>query len=227
VLGAGLVAAGLTSAYLTLATPLVAMLVPASQAADGVAVGLGAWSFSLIFGGALLASGTSRLALAVAVLRAAGRHAGGPAARALSGSDEEIVVANAIIPNDGLPVPEVIVGTFGVAVVHELPPATRVRQVRGGWEARSGGSWRPMADPLEATARDAERIRRWLNLTDLDFVVRVSAALIVTDADVARTPNCAVLRPNQMGGWLASLPRQRTLTPGRRGRLVAMIRGGR
>lgn len=222
VLGFGLVAAGATSGYLTLATPLVSMLVPSSGASDGVALGLGAWSFSLIFGGALLVSGTSRLAFILAVVRRGGPM-GGPAARALAGAADEVVLANAVIPIDRVTVPELVVGSFGLAVIHELPPSSRIRQTRGGWEVRVGDAWQAMADPLEAAARDAERVRRWFAVTELDFVVRVAAALVVTDRTLARTSNCAVVAPNQIEGWLASLPRQRTLTAGRRGRLISMI----
>lgn len=223
VLGFGLVAAGLTSAYLTLATPLVGMLVPASRANEGLVLGLAAWSFSLVFGGSLLVSGTSRLAFILARLRRPG-PVGGPAARTLAGSDGEVVISNAVIPIDRATVPELVVGSFGVAVVHALQPSTRVRQTRVGWELRVGDSWQPMPDPLEAAARDAERVRRWFAVSELDFVVRVAAALVVADRPVRRTPSCAVVAPNQIEGWLASLPRQRTLTAGRRGRLVSMIR---
>jgi hypothetical protein len=222
VLGLGLVTAGMLSAYLTLATPLVGMLVPASRASDGLVLGLGAWSFALMFGGALLVSGTSRLALMLAVLRRRG-PSGGPAARALAGAADEVVLRNAVIPIDHVTVPELVVGPFGVAVVHELQPSNRVRQVRGAWEVRVGDSWQQLADPLEAAARDGERVRRWFAATELDFVVRVAAALVVTDRQVARTPTCAVVAPHQIESWLASLPRQRTLTAGRRGRLVSLI----
>ena len=223
VLGFGLVAAGVTSAYLTLATPLVSLLVPTSPSSDGVVLGLAAWSFSLVFGGALLVSGTSRLAFILAALRRGGSNRG-PAALALARAEDEVVLANAVIPIDHVTVPELVIGSFGVAVVHELQPSPRVRQTRGGWEIRVGDSWQPMADPRDAAARDAERVRRWFAVTELDFVVRVAAALVVTDRPLARTPSCAVVAPNQIEGWLASLPRQRTLTAGRRSRLVSMLR---
>lgn len=224
-LGTGLVAAGLVSAYLTVATPLVSALVPASRSEQGVALGLAAWSFSLVFGGSLLAAGTSRLAMVVAIVRGAGRT-GGPAARALSGATDESVVAGAVIPLDGPPIPEVVVGPFGLAVVHALPSASRIRQSRMGWEVRTDDGWRPITSPLDAAARDADRLRRWLNLNDMDFVVRVYAAVIVSDQAAQRTAGCAVLRPDQIEAWLASLPRQRTLTQGRRERLVGMLGSG-
>jgi hypothetical protein len=184
-------------------------------------IGLGVWSFSMIAGGALLVSGTSRLAAIVAMLRTGGigRGARGAAGRALAVAQEETVVSGAVI--DGTRIPELVVGAFGAAVIHELPRAGRIRMTRNGWEMRTDNAWRPTDDPLETVSRDAERVRRWLQLEDLDFVVRVYGAL-VTDQPLVRSATCAVIRPDQIQGWLAALPRQRTLTAGRRGRLVAM-----
>jgi hypothetical protein len=81
-----------------------------------------------------------------------------------------------------------------------------------------------MDDPLEAAARDADRVRRWLSLADLDFVVRVYAAVVVDDRSIQRSPLCATMTEEQIPGWIAALPRQRTLTKGRRDRLMAIMR---
>ena len=72
--------------------------------------------------------------------------------------------------------------------------------------------------------RDADRVRHWLSEADLDFVVRVYAAMVVSDRTLERSPTCAVITNEQIPAWIASLPRQRTLTTGRRGRLLAMAR---
>jgi hypothetical protein len=72
--------------------------------------------------------------------------------------------------------------------------------------------------------RDADRVRRWLAGADLEFVVRVYAALVVNDRVLQRSPTCAVISPAQIPAWIASLPRQRTLTAGRRARLLALAR---
>jgi hypothetical protein len=223
VAGTGLVAAGLVTAYLTAYTPMVQALVRAGGAESIVTMGLGVWSFSMIAGGALLVSGTSRLAAIVAVLRTGGLglQTRGVAGRALAGSNEETVVAGAVIRVDGTRIPELVVGAFGAAVIHELPRGGRTRQTRNGWELRTDNGWRPTDDPLETVSRDAERVRRWLQLEDLDFVVRVYGAL-VSDQPLVRSATCAVIRPDQIQGWLAALPRQRTLTAGRRARLIAM-----
>lgn len=224
VLGFLLVDAGLAMAYLTIATPVVSDLVPASASGRGsMAIGFGVWSFSLIAGGALLAAGTTRLATIVASVKRRD-SGGGPAARALGAPSEELAVASNVIPREGRPVPELVVGPFGVAVIHELPSVRRARQGPAGWEARSGDGWEPMDDPLDAAMRDAERVRRWLAGADLEFVVRVYAALVVSDRMLQRSPTCAVIGPSQIPAWIASLPRQRTLTAGRRTRLLAMTR---
>ena len=221
-LGATLVAAGLLLAYLTIATPLVASLVP-SQSGSGVSIGLGVWSFALIAGGGLLVAGANRLATIVA-LRRRGRRVGGPAARALTSSSNDVAVAGDVIPREGRPIPELVIGAFGVAVVHALPASKQVRRGRAGWEARTSQGWQPMDDPLDAAMRDADRVRRWLGTADLDFVVRVYATLVVDDRALERSPTCAVISTEQIPAWIASLPRQRTLTAGRRGRLLAMAR---
>lgn len=222
-LGTLLVVAGLLMAYLTIATPFVSNLAPPRAGGSGVSIGLGVWSFALIAGGGLLVAGTNRLTVIVALLRRRG-SAGGPAERALGSKSGETAVASRVVPNEGRPIPELVIGPFGVAVVHALPSARQVRHGRAGWEERTSDGWQPMDDPLDAAMRDAERVRRWFGATDLDFVVRVYAALVVDDRALERSPTCAVISTEQIPAWIASLPRQRTLTAGRRGRLLAMAR---
>jgi hypothetical protein len=222
-LGSILVASGLAMAYVTLATPLVSGLVPTRSGGGGTSIGLGVWSFALIAGGGLLVAGTNHLAVIVALLRQGG-NIGGPAARALGRVSGEIAVAGDVVPDEGHPIPELVIGPFGVAVIHALPSSGRVRRGPAGWEARTRDGWLPMDDPLDVAMRDAERVRRWVGLADLDFVVRVHAALVVDDRALARTPTCAVLTMQQIPAWITSLPRQRTLTAGRRERLLAMAR---
>jgi hypothetical protein len=220
-LGFVLVAAGLAVAYLTIATPLVSWLVPgASDGRASVGIGLGVWSFSLIAGGALLAAGTNRLALIVALLKTR-ETSGGTATRALRGSSDLAVATNVIL-REGRRIPELVIGSFGAAVIHELPAASRVRHVGSGWEARTTDGWEPIDDPLDAAMRNADRVRRWLAGADLEFVVRVYAALVVSDRVLQRSTTCAVIGPDQIAAWIASLPRQRTLTAGRRARLLAL-----
>jgi hypothetical protein len=224
-LGAALVAVGLVADYLTIATPFVSTLVPAHANRGSVGIALGVWSFTLIAGGAMLLAGTSWLALVVSVLRRPSRL-GGPASRALASASDEISVASDVIVGSGPAVPELVVGAFGAAVVHTMPPSQLIRH-GARWETRTSDGWLPMNDPLETAARDADRVRRWLSLADLDFVVRVYSAVVVDDRSIQRSPLCATITEEQIPGWIAALPRQRTLTKGRRDRLVALMRATR
>lgn len=220
-LGSALVATGLLVDYLTIATPFVSSLVPEAQGSRGsVGIAMGIWSLTLTAGGALLLAGTSRLAFLLAVLRRGSDH-GGPATRALASASDEVSVASGVIVGDGPAIPELVIGAFGAAVVHTMPPS---RLIRPGarWETRTSDGRMPMDDPLEGAARDADRVRRWLSVADLDFVVRVYAAVVVDDRTIQRSPVCATITTEQIPAWVAALPRQRTLTKGRRDRLLAM-----
>jgi hypothetical protein len=77
---------------------------------------------------------------------------------------------------------------------------------------------------VERTARDAERLRRWISAEERDFVVKVYAAFVTDDPTVARTPLCAVIGPNEVAAWLINLPAQRSLYDSRREDLVDRIR---
>jgi hypothetical protein len=166
----------------------------------------------MIAGGALVVAGTSHLASVVAMLRNV--SGGGPAARALA-SNGEVVVTNGVVPTDGPPIPELVIGAFGAAVILEVAPSKPARRDRGT---------PALEDAVGRAMCDAERVRRWLAAADLDFVVRVYAAVVVSDRPLERTPTCAVIRPEQLPAWIASLPRQRMLNAGRRGRLLSAAR---
>ena len=220
-IGSALVTAGLAADYLAIATPFVSTVVPDPAASGGsIGIGLGVWAFALIAGGALLVAGTDRLARLVATLRRRTQSLG-PAGRALASASGEIAVARNAFAGDGPAIPELVIGPFGAAVIHAMPPSRLIR--RGArWETRTGNGWVPMEDPLEIAARDADRVRRWLSFADLDFVVRVYAAVVIDDRTIQRSPMCATLTPEQIPGWVAALPRQRTLTRARRDRLLAL-----
>lgn len=221
--GALLVVAGLLAAYLAIATPLVAQLAQDSSGGRQMPFGLAIWSLSLIAGGALLVAGTRRLANTLTMLRP-GDAQRGPAARALTSRPDDGVVATGVVPNDGPPIPELVIGAFGAAVVHGLSPTKHLRHGRAGWESRTSDGWQPMEGPLVGAIRDAERVRRWLSTADLDFVVRVHAALVVSEGTIQRSRACTVISPDGIPAWLASLPPQRTLTAGRRDQLLALAR---
>ena len=72
--------------------------------------------------------------------------------------------------------------------------------------------------------RDAERLRRWLSQREVDFVVRVYAAIVSTDPTLTRSAACAVVTTEQLPAWVASLPRQRSLTMDRRQRLQGWLK---
>jgi hypothetical protein len=224
VLGAIFVAAGLGLAFLTLETPLATNLVPARSGTSQVEIALIIWGLGLVAGGALLVAGTNRLASTAAALRSGPRPLA-PVSAALGSLAPDVFVATDVVPTEGRPIPEVVVGPFGVAVVHELGGRNTIRQVGTSWERKTRDGWVPTEHPLDVAERDAERVRHWLTHGDLDFVVRVHAALITADASMLRSPLCAVITRAQIPDWVAALPRQRTFTDGRRQQIVSRVSG--
>jgi hypothetical protein len=224
--GAILVATGMSVAFLVVATPLVSTLALASRGGTHLTIAMLVWALSLILGGALLVAGTNRLAATLASVRSRTSRLS-PLLRPLGQLPDEVVVATGVIPNDGIRVGELLIGPFGVAVVHAMPHASLLRRVGQTWEGRTrSGGWIPVESPLDGASREADRIRHWLTTNDLDFVVRVYAALVSTDTTVARTPACAILTPDQIPAWIEALPRQRSLSADRRTHLLARMRGG-
>ncbi len=121
---------------------------------------------------------------------------------------------------------------FVAVVIHELPRPDIIRPAiirpasapETSWEIRTSDGWWPTEHPLDRAARDADRVRRWFADGDLEFVVRVYAAVVAPDGMLARSPAVAVIRADQIREWLAALPGQRSLTVGRRERLLALVR---
>jgi hypothetical protein len=222
VYGALLTTAGLGIAYLALATPLVSVLARDPLTGTGrLPMGLGILGLSLIAGGALLLAGANELATVLARLRV-GEEGPRPGARALASMVAEVAVVADVLPGDGGAIPELVIGPFGVAVLHALPAGRQCRQVGPSWEYRTRDGWMPIDSPLEGPNRDADRVRRWFTIADLDFVVRVYAALIVGDGSLPRSATCAVVTAEQLPAWIAALPSQRSLTPARRLRLRSL-----
>jgi len=224
-LGAALAATGSSLAFLVIGTPIVSSLVRTTRGESQVTIAILVWALSLIAGGALLVSGTNRLASTVASVRSRASRLS-PVVRAMAHLPADVVVATGVIPQDGRPIPEVVVGPFGLAVVHAMESGDAIRRIGTSWEARTRGGWVPTEHPIDRAARDAERVRHWLTNGDLDFVVRVYAALVTPDTTVARSAVCAVITPDQIPAWIKALPRQRSLSAGRRHHLVAYV-GGR
>lgn len=223
VLGASLVTAGLGLAFLAIDTPLIAGLIPASRSGSPqMAIAPMVWTLAIIAGAALLVAGANRLAITVAAVRSRS-HRTSPILRALEALAADIVVATGGVPRNDRPIAALIVGPFGVAVVHEMGPSDRIRRVGPSWEARTVDGWVPTEHPLDRVAREAERVRHRLTHGDLDFVVRVHAALVTQDSAMPRSPLCAVIAADQIPAWIAALPPQRSLSAGRRHRLLARI----
>lgn len=224
--GALLTAGGLGIAYLALGTPLLSAITADRLTGTGrPPIGMGILSFSLIAGGALLLAGANQLATTLARLKVTDAKAG-PGARALASMADDVIVLGDVVPNEGRAIPELAIGAFGTAVLHALPPGRQYRQVGTAWEYRTRDGWMPMDNPLEAANRDAERVRRWFTIVDLDFVVRVYAAVIVGDSSIPRSATCAVVTPQQLPAWIGALPGQRSLTPARRLRLRSLATSG-
>ena len=182
------------------------------------------WSFSLIAGGALLAAGTNRLAAIVASLkRSVG--GGGPAARALGGSVRGARGGRQRDPERGA-----------------AGPRARHRLVRRGGHPRAAvrsiacGPGRPAGRPGRRTAGSRWTIRwtprcatrngsaaGWPAPTSSSWSASMPPSSSATGCSSARRP-ARSSAPSQIPAWIASLPRQRTLTAGRRARLLAMTR---
>ena len=222
--GACLVAVGLGMAFLVITTPLVVQLVPGGRSGSSLlSSAVVVWVLAVGAGAALLLAGTNRLAVAVASVRER-RASRSVVTRVLGDLSDEIVVAAGVTPPGGRPIPELVIGPFGVAIVHELDGRDRLRQVGPGWEIRTREGWVPTEGPLEGVARDAERVRHWLANGDLDYVVRVYAALVTTDTAIPRSGLCAVITEDQIPAWLAALPRQRSFSAARRNHLLTRVR---
>ena len=221
-LGAGLVAAGLCLAFVTVQTPFVSRLVPGSAGSIPVLIPALISALALIAGGALLVAGTDQLAAMVATVRAHARRRS-PVMRALATLPADLIVATGVVPDDGRPVPDLVIGPFGVAVVAEIGGDDTLRRIGQSWEMRTDEGWMLTEHPLDRAARDAERVRHWLGNGDLDFVVRVYAALVTTDPSMPRSPLCAVITADQIPAWIAALPRQRSLSAGRIGQVGARV----
>jgi hypothetical protein len=219
-----LLTAGLALAYLAIATPFMDRIIPTGWPNTAqVLVGLVGWSVALVGPTLFLLLGATRLASVVGRLGRRGAHPT-PAARLAGSLPDDLVAAIDVDPGDGRYIPEIVVGPFGMAVLRELPPSSVTRHAGSAWELHTRDGWVQIENPLERASRDAERVRRWVGSVDHDFVAKVHAAVVGTDDTLVRTPSCAVIRPDQVPAWLASLPAQRSLTASRRDRLVEMIR---
>ena len=223
VVGAGLAMTGICFALLAVSTPFATRIAGNDgRGSTTDLIAMAAWTLAIIAGGCLVIAGTHRLAAILAAVRWRSRRRS-PVIAALADSKMNVDVAVDVAPQGGQPIPEVLIGPFGVAVVRELGRDGALRRVGTSWEVRTADGWVPAEHPLDRAARDADRIRHWLNHGDLDFVVRVYAAVVSADPTIPRSPLCAVISEAQIPDWIAALPPQRSLTPARRDRLSVQV----
>jgi hypothetical protein len=219
-----LIVAGVVMAYVVLATPALATILPTGRLNLGqMATGMIVWAIALVGPAAFVLLGANRLLRILTTLKVRNPPRT-PLLRALDGLPEGVVVAHGLTLADGRGVSELVLGPFGAAVMRELPPAAMTRVREGRWELRSPRGWIQLENPLERTTRDAERVRRWLGHDDADFVVKVYAAVVGTHRDLARTTECAVIKPDEAVAWITALPPQRSLTEGRREQVLDLVR---
>ena len=227
VLGAMFVSGSAAIVYAVFGLGFLEGFVPTGHASTFQLVsGALAWTFALTAPAGFGLVGIARLATALERARAR-RPRITPAVRlARAIGDDHIVATSLRIPDGSRIVPELVVGPFGAAVIEELPPAQAVMShgIRS-WEVRAGsGRVHTIENPLERATRDAERVRAWLSSDESDLVLKVYAAVVGTDERVERSQGCAVVAPEQVAGWLTSLPPQASLDAGRRDRIVRTIR---
>jgi hypothetical protein len=225
VAGTLLVVTGVWLGFLVFATPMLTPLLRSARPdTSQMLIQMFTWGLAFAGPGACVLLGAGRWLDALTRLEA--RHGSrSRLARQVATRGSGLEVATTVDLGDGRPIPELVVGPFGAAVVRELPPRSLTRHDSRTWELRTRDGWIPIENPLERAARDADRVRRWFALGDEDFVVKVYAAVVGGEGAPARTATCAVLTPDQVAGWLASLPAQRSLTAARRDRLMAKVRG--
>lgn len=222
-IGTVLIVFGVGLAIIAFATPVLTWFVPAGRVGAGqMAAGMLVWGLALVAPAGLILLGASRLSR---ILGGARRRIPrvSPVAAALADVPGLTFATGLDLP-DGRGLSDLVVGPFGAAVIRQLPPPDLTRIRNDHWELRGARRWIPLEHPLDRASRDAERVRRWLADDDADFVVKTYAAVIGDPTSVARTATCAVVTLEQLPVWVAALPPQRSLTPGRVERLVEIVR---
>ncbi len=214
--GIGWFAIGLMTGWVVFFTPLLertAGLTSRSSAAPlfGVAV----WAVALTAPTCFVVLGISRLAGAATHLLGRSGPRRPVHAMAWRMPDGVVSLPTIRLP-DGRRIPDVVLGPHGIAFFEPLPPPVATRQIGGRWEARfSDGQWRPIENPLDRAARDADGLRRYLAEDDRDFVVRVHPVVTSVAPQVERTDACAVVPLAAVPAWIAALPAQRSLSGAR------------
>src|SRR4029453_11334469 len=128
---------------------------------EEMAIGGFIWGLSLVAPPCFAIVGLIRLTqVGAAIVR---KPAIGPIAKAANALPDDYVVAPTLELPDGRRIRNVVIGPFGLAAIGEAPPGSVTRRHGGSWEVRrADGRWVPLEHPVERTARDAERLRRWI-----------------------------------------------------------------
>ena len=214
-------------AYTVFGTGLLSAFSPTGRATSTqLAIGALIWAFGLIAPAAFAIVGVVRVGSALESISDR-RIQPTPAYSARTAFGANHAVATRVpLPDGSRIIPEIVIGPFGAAIIEVLPPAGAVisRGLRS-WEVRVADGRTHLIDhPLDRASRDADRVRVWFGGDDADHVVKVYAAVVGMDPKVQRTPNCALITPDQVGPWLASLPAQRSFDSDRRDRIIRMVR---
>ena len=139
-----------------------------------------------LLGAVFLGVGAARLAGLLADVRSGA--AANPVILPAHDPDEPVMALNVDV-GDGRPIPKLVVGQFGAAVIRDLPDASVARHQGPYWEAMSDQGWVRIESPLDRAARDAERVRRWFAHDERDYVVRVYAAVVTSGSRAAPNPD--------------------------------------
>jgi hypothetical protein len=218
-----LVGVGALLGLTVVATPIIATLTPGLRPSPmQVATAVLAWAFAIVVPAGFVILGVARAVGALELLAALRPTASTP--RLAGKLDDVYQVATSLRLPDGRYIHELVLGPFGLAILGDTPPRDATRVVGGRWEIRGRRGWEPVENPVERTARDAERVKRWLGGEDHDFVVKIYAAVVTTDPRATRASNCAVVTPDALPGWLGALPTQRGLSDVRREEIEDLIR---
>lgn len=226
VVGSIFLVGGTFLAYAVFGTGILGAFTPTGRATSTqLAIGALVWTFGLVAPGMFGILGVIRVGSALGSLSDRRiRPTPAYSARAMLGEDHA-VATGVPLPDGSRIIPEIVVGPFGAAVIEVLPPAGAII-TRGprSWEVRvADGRTHLIDNPLERASRDADRVRVWFGGDDADHVVKVYAAVVGDDPMVQRTPNCALITPDQVGPWLASLTAQRSFDSDRRQRIIRMV----
>lgn len=223
-LGVALVAAGVWLGVQEMtSSTLTELVLRARPGAVGTTVAALGWAFGILAPASLVLAGSMRFARAVLPALEASRPS--PYLRIARALPPGQTAAVGIRLPDGRFLPTLVVGPHGIVLLERLPPAGALRRTDGRWEARlRDRGWTSIEDPRIRCERDADALRRWLGEDDVDYVVKVHAAVIDDRLSIGRTAGCAIVTSREVPEFIAALPPQRQLTEARLEQVVRRVR---